>query len=74
MVMGKMTLEEVRAAAKELTPEEREILSADLARTKKTLPEIQAAWIAESERRLDAFEAGREKAYPAEEVFARYKR
>lgn len=72
--MGKLTLDEVRSAIKELTPEEQEILSADLARTKETHPDVLAAWTAESERRLDEYLAGRQDAYSIDEVLARYKK
>lgn len=49
--MGKMTLEEERAAARELSEEEQEILYPDfVVVASKTNPEIEQAWIAEAER------------------------
>jgi putative addiction module component (TIGR02574 family) len=37
-------------------------------------PEIEQAWIAEAERRYEAYLRGEEKAIPAEEVFAKLRK
>jgi hypothetical protein len=73
--MGKMTLEEVRAVVQELSPEDKDLLSLELVQDAiKINSEIEKAWVAESERRLDDFEAGKEETYSREEIFVKYHR
>jgi putative addiction module component (TIGR02574 family) len=70
--MGKLTLEEVRAAAHELSDEDREILTIELnIEMRKVDPEIEKAWITEANRRWKEFEEGKVEGIPGEEVFAR---
>jgi len=69
--MGKMTLEEVRAAVKELSPEDREILSVELIHEiKKVDPEIEKAWVEESKKRWEEIESGKVKTIPGHVVRA----
>jgi putative addiction module component (TIGR02574 family) len=75
MAMAKMTLDEVREAVKELTAEERDILSQELLIEKQSMvPSIERAWITEAERRLEELESGKVKGIPAEEVLGRIQR
>ena len=60
------TVDELVAQAEQLSVADRELL---IDRLRHTLPhpidpEIEAAWIEEAERRLDAIERGDEKAVP----------
>ncbi|KAB2930602.1 MAG: addiction module protein [Leptonema illini] len=72
MAMAKMTLEEVREAVKELTPEERELLFLDLSEeVEKTDPEIEKAWIAEAEKRAQAILDGKAKLLEGDVVMAK---
>ena len=68
-----MTKEQIRTAAMELDPIEREQLAEELL---LTLPdseeaEIDAAQLEEAKRRSQAYSEGRETAKPVEEVIAR---
>lgn len=73
--MAKMTLEEVREAVKELTAEERDILSQELLTDRQGIdPSIEKVWITEAERRLEELESGKVKGIPAEEVFAKIRK
>lgn len=75
MAMAKLTLEEVREAVKELTPEEREILAHDLLKPKTGMaPDIENAWAAESARRYQEILNGEVETIPAEQVFERIER
>ncbi|MEO8123230.1 MAG: addiction module protein [Burkholderiales bacterium] len=65
-----LTVDELVAQAEQLPQRERELL---LERVRQTLPHaidpgIEAAWIEEAERRLDAIERGEETTVPWEEV------
>jgi hypothetical protein len=71
-IMGKMTLEEVRAVVHELSPEDKEILSIELSyEIRKVDPEIEKSWLVEAKRRWKEFEEGKVKGIPGEEAFAR---
>jgi hypothetical protein len=54
------TVDEVLAQAERLSPEDRELLLARLTLTVEATadPDIEAAWLAEAERRLDAVDRG----------------
>jgi putative addiction module component (TIGR02574 family) len=68
------TLDEVRQAVNELSPEDREILAIELGlEMEKVDPEIEKAWIEEAKRRWKEFEEGKVEGIPAEEVFTRVK-
>lgn len=68
------TLDEVRQAVNELSPEDREILAIELGlEMEKVDPEIEKAWIEEAKRRWKEFEEGKVEGTPAEEVFTRVK-
>jgi len=70
-----MTLEEVRAAVDELSSEDKEILSIEFVHELEEIDsDIEKAWIAESERRLDEIESGKVECIPASEVIGRIKR
>lgn len=67
-----LTKEQIRAAAMELDPEERELLAEELLLTISTDGEpVDPAWLAELERREAEFAAGRMTAKPVEEVLDR---
>jgi putative addiction module component (TIGR02574 family) len=71
----KMTLEEVEKVIEEFTEDEREILLQKLLeKTDPVISQIEKAWIAESERRLDSYESGQEKSYSTEEIFSKYRK
>jgi Putative addiction module component len=64
------TIDDLLAQAERLSPEDREIL---LIRLKLAFgdtldPDIEAAWIAEAQRRLDAVDRGESVPVPWEEV------
>jgi putative addiction module component (TIGR02574 family) len=64
------TVDELVARAEQLPLADRELLVDRLRQTLPTSidPDIQAAWIAEAERRLDAIDRGEEKTVPWEIV------
>ena len=64
------TVDELVAQAEQLPLAERELLVDRLRQTLPTSidPDIEAAWIAEAERRLDAIDRGEEKTVPWEKV------
>jgi putative addiction module component (TIGR02574 family) len=64
------TVDELVARAEQLPLADRELLVDRLRQTLPTSidPEIEAAWIAEAERRLDAIDRGEEKTVPWEIV------
>ena len=62
----RMSVEEVVAAAMELTEEDREELIAHLSRP----PAIRQAWIEEAERRMELVRAGKMRLLDADEVLA----
>jgi putative addiction module component (TIGR02574 family) len=68
-----MTKEEVKNAAMELNPIEREELAEELFRSLPDLnqEEIDAAWLEEIHRRSKEYEEGRVTAKPVDEVIAR---
>jgi putative addiction module component (TIGR02574 family) len=71
-----MTTKQVEAAALKLPKRDRARLARKLLDTIPLKPgdedpDILAAWIAEAERRIDEFEAGRMPVIPADEVFKR---
>jgi putative addiction module component (TIGR02574 family) len=66
------TLAEARKLISELSPEDKEILSIELAyEIREVDPEIEKAWLAEAKRRWKEFEDGKVKGVPGEEVFGR---
>jgi putative addiction module component (TIGR02574 family) len=64
------TVDELVARAEQLPLADRELLVDRLRQTLPTSidPDIEAAWIAEAERRLDAIDRGEEKTVPWEIV------
>jgi putative addiction module component (TIGR02574 family) len=64
------TVDELVAQAEQLPLADRELLVDRLRQTLPTSidPDIEAAWIAEAERRLDAIDRGEEKTVPWEIV------
>jgi putative addiction module component (TIGR02574 family) len=64
------TIDELVARAEQLPLADRELLVDRLRQTLPTSidPDIEAAWIAEAERRLDAIDRGEEKTVPWEIV------
>jgi len=73
--MGKMTLEEVREAAKKLSEEEQEALAHDLLKSKTGMsPDIEKAWVAESARRYQEILNDEVETISAEEVFEKIER
>jgi putative addiction module component (TIGR02574 family) len=76
--MTPMTRDEVLKAALDLPPKERIAVARELAKSVpapegEELPEAEweAAWVQESERRLQDLREGKAKEIPASEVFAR---
>lgn len=65
------TAEEIEAAAMHLTVSERARLAERLVSSLDEDSEIEQAWAAEIERRVEAYESGDTTLIPAEEVFAR---
>ena len=68
-----LTKEQIRNAAMELPAEEREELAEELmySITAAEADAIDAAWLAEVQRRSAEFQAGKTTARPIEEVLAR---
>lgn len=71
-----MTVDEVRAAAMQLDPDERAVLAADLQDSVEhpetaSQEEIDSAWLAEVRRRSDDLHSGRVKPRTWDEVQAR---
>ena len=66
-------LEEIEAAALQLTPTERAHLAERLLVSLEEDDEILAAWIEEAERRADAFDRGEMDAIDFDESIARLK-
>jgi len=64
-------LEKIEREVKELSPQERERLTAELVAglQESPLSEIDQAWIDEAERRCDDLLAGRVKGIPAQDAF-----
>ena len=64
---------DIERSARLLTPEERARLAEAMAESLRgEMPsEIEAAWEAEIERRIEAYERGEAKLIPAEDVFAK---
>jgi len=67
-----MTIDELKAEALRLTPEERAELASELLVSLDDLsePEIERLWLEESERRDAALDNGTARAIPADEVFS----
>jgi len=67
-----MTLDELKAEALRLTPEERAELASELLVSLDDLsePEIERLWLEEAERRDAALDNGTARAIPADEVFS----
>jgi hypothetical protein len=64
------TLEDIRAAAMELTEEERVILSEELIATVSRDLDIAREWVHETERRLDDLKSGRDPGLTLDEFLA----
>lgn len=64
---------EIEKSARLLTPEDRARLAEAMTESlRDAMPsEIEAAWEAEIERRVEAYERGQASLVPAEEVFAK---
>lgn len=71
-----MTLKEIEAQAKSLSPEDRASLPETLLDSLQETPvsEIEAAWDQEIESRVAAYDRGELKTVSAEEVFAEARR
>lgn len=71
-----MTREEIRSAALELEPSDREALAEELllSISDADREKIDAAWLAEAYRRDASFAQGRMTALPVEDVLARIQR
>jgi len=67
-----MTIDELRAVALQLNPEERAELASDLLGSLDDLsePEIEQLWIEEAMRREAELDAGTARSIPADQVFA----
>jgi putative addiction module component (TIGR02574 family) len=65
------TAEEIEAAAMHLTVHERARLAERLIASLDEDSEIEQAWAAEIDRRIQAYESGDTTLIPAEEVFAK---
>jgi hypothetical protein len=67
-----MTIEELRAVALQLNPEERAQLAADLLVSLDDLsePEVERLWLEEAVRRDVELDAGTARSIPADQVFA----
>ena len=63
-----MPVEEVVAAALELSEEDREAIIALLSAQRSRPPVIREAWIEEAERRMELVRAGRMRLFDADEV------
>lgn len=68
--MIQSALEEIEAAALQLAPSERVHLAERLLSSLDEDDEILAAWLAEAERRADAFERGEIEAIDVDEAIA----
>lgn len=66
-----MTIEQIKAAAMHLSPEERADLADWLWLNAAPREEVEAAWDAEIARRIAEIDAGTVECIPAEEVFAK---
>ena len=72
--MSKRTMQEIMALARLLEPHERADLAAILqASLPPPEPEIERLWAEEAQRRLAAFDAGRNPSYSMQEVFRKDK-
>lgn len=69
--MVKSPLENIEAAALQLAPAERAHLAERLLASLEQDDEIQAAWVEEAERRMDAFDRGEMEAVDVDEAIAR---
>ncbi len=73
--MAKMTLKEVQAAIRKLSPEDKEILIKDLLSSESDLrPDAVKEWVAESKRRYKDIVNGEVETIPAEDVFEKIKK
>lgn len=66
-----LTVEQIKAEAMNLSPEERADLADWLWLSAAPREEVKAAWDAEIERRIAEIDAGTADLIPSEEVFAR---
>jgi putative addiction module component (TIGR02574 family) len=65
------SLKQIEEQARTLSAEERAQLAESMLESLHSrLPEVEAAWAGEIERRVVAFDRGEILAYPAEDVFA----
>lgn len=73
--MNTTLVEELSRRARDLSPEERVQLAAEILATVHELDdEVDAAWDAEIKRRIAEVDSGTAQLIPAEEVFARLRR
>jgi putative addiction module component (TIGR02574 family) len=69
------SLKQMEEQARALSPDDRAKLAQSILESLHTpVAEIEAAWAAEIERRVAAFDRGEMKSYPAEDVFAEARR
>jgi putative addiction module component (TIGR02574 family) len=75
-----LTISQIEAEARELTPEQRADLAQRLFASLEddepleSAEEVEGAWMAEAERRYQRYVAGETRSSPASEVFARIRR
>ncbi|MFN8634865.1 MAG: addiction module protein [Chloroflexota bacterium] len=71
-----MTLEELEAEARKLPPEQRARLADSIDESLQETPpaEVKAAWDREITARIQAYERGETRTYPADDVFAEARR
>ena len=69
------SLKQIEEHARALNPDDRAKLAQSILESLHTpVAEIEAAWTAEIERRVAAYDRGEMPAYPAEDVFAEARR
>ena len=69
------SLKQIEEQARALSPDDRAKLAQSILESLHTpVAEIEAAWAAEIEKRVAAFDRGEMQSYPAEDVFAEARR
>jgi putative addiction module component (TIGR02574 family) len=69
------SLKQMEEQARALSPDDRAKLAQSILESLHTpIAEVEAAWAAEIERRVAAFDRGELESYPAEDVFAEARR
>lgn len=71
-----MSVKELEAEALRLSPAERETLATELFRSLDTQPlsEVDAAWVAEADRRFQELRLGQVQGVPGDRVFGEIRR